>query len=139
MHKFTRYSFIQDNLAVGVFVYYFISLVVSRVGSLLIEPILKKISFVKFAPYADYISASKTDPMLETLSEVNNMYGTFCSMFVLLLLCIAYQSLEANVPRLGRWDKYIIMTLLLVTFLYSYRKQTEYVTKRIEANNPRSK
>ena len=94
MDKFTRYSFIQDNLAVGVFVYYFISLVVSRVGSLLIEPILKKISFVKFAPYADYISASKTDPMLETLSEVNNMYGTFCSMFVLLLLCIAYNRLR---------------------------------------------
>jgi hypothetical protein len=41
--KMTSYSFLQDDIIVGVFVYYFIGLVVSRFGSLFLEPVLKKI------------------------------------------------------------------------------------------------
>ncbi len=134
LNKFTTYSLIQDDLIVGAFVYYFIGLVVSRFGSLLIEPILTKTSFVKFAPYAHFVEASKMDSTLEILSEVNNMYRTLCSMFVLLLLCSAYQSVEVTFSQLGQWNKYILMVILLVTFLCSYRKQTDYVKRRIEAN-----
>jgi hypothetical protein len=132
--KFTTYSLIQDNLVIGVFVYYFIGLVVSRFGSLVIEPILRKTSFVQFAPYAHFVAASKSDPTLEILSEVNNMYRTLASMLVLLLSCSAYQWLEATLPSLKPWDKYTFTILLLIMFLFSYRKQTEYVRKRIEAN-----
>jgi len=134
LDKFTTYSLIQDNLILGVFVYYFIGLVVSRFGSLVIEPILKNTSFVKFAPYAHFVAASKSDSTLEILSEVNNMYRTLASMLVLLLLCSAYQSVETALPLLKPWDKYTITILLLIMFLLSYRKQTEYVRKRIEVS-----
>lgn len=40
--EFTSYSLLQDNLIVGAFIYYFIGLVVSRFGSLVIEPASKK-------------------------------------------------------------------------------------------------
>ena len=46
---FTDYSFLQRDLVVGVFVYYFIGMAVSRFGSLVVEPILKKMSWVTFA------------------------------------------------------------------------------------------
>lgn len=36
------YDLVQENLLVGVFVYYFIGMVISRLGSLLVEPLLKK-------------------------------------------------------------------------------------------------
>lgn len=55
--EITTYSFLQENLIIGVFVYYFIGLVVSRIGSLIIEPILRKLSFLKFADIKDFISA----------------------------------------------------------------------------------
>src|SRR5215467_1053056 len=80
----TSYRFLQSNLVVGVFVYYFFGLVISRVGSLIIEPSLRKVSFVKFASYDDFVAASQKDPKIDVLSEVNDMYRTFCSLFVLI-------------------------------------------------------
>ncbi len=136
LDKFTTYSFVQDNLIIGAFVYYFVGLVISRFGSLVIEPILKKNHFLKFADYTNFVSASKKDLKIEILSEINNMYRTLFSMFVLLLLFSAYQSFELKFPNLGQWNPYIVIILLLVMFLFSYRKQTEYIKKRIEANNP---
>jgi hypothetical protein len=135
LQKVTIYSLVQDSVISNAFVYYFIGLVVSRFGSLVLEPILRKASFVKFAPYAHFVTASKTDPTLVTLSEVNNMYRTLCSMFILLLVCTGYQSVQRAYPPLGAWNEYIVVIVLLVVFLYSYRKQTGYVRKRIEANS----
>jgi hypothetical protein len=84
--ELTRYSFIQQDIVTGVFLYYFIGLVVSRFGSLVIEPLLKRISFLQFVDYKDFTSASKKDDKLELLSEVNNTYRTLCAVFILLLL-----------------------------------------------------
>jgi len=82
--KFTSTNLIFDNLIIGAFLYYFIGLVISRVGSVIIEPLLKRIKFLKFADYKDFVSVSKTDNKLEILSEANNMYRTFVSMFSIL-------------------------------------------------------
>src|SRR3989344_7954495 len=77
LDKFTSYSLTQENLLIGAFVYYFIGLVISRFGSLIVEPFLKSVSFLKFADYVDFVSASKIDSKIEDFSEVNNMYRTF--------------------------------------------------------------
>ena len=132
--QLTGYSFLQDNLIIGAFVYYFIGLVISRFGSLSIEPLLRKLSFLKFANYKDFVSASKKDSKIELLSEINNMYRTLSSMFVLLLLLKLYELIESKVPILKDWSTYILLALLLVMFLFSYRKQTNYITKRIKSN-----
>lgn len=134
-NKLTSYSFIESNLIIAGFVYYFIGLIVSRFGSLIIEPVLKKISFLKFADYKEFISASKKDPKIDLLSESNNMYRTFISMLILLLLLKLYELIELKFQMLKNWNSYILIGLLLIMFLYSYRKQTEYITKRIKANN----
>ena len=60
----TSYRFIQDDIIIGLFLYYFLGLVISRVGSLFIEPILKKTKFVRFADYRRYVSASQADQKL---------------------------------------------------------------------------
>src|SRR5436190_18350950 len=68
----TSYKFVQPDLLVGAFVYYFFGLVISRLGSLVIEPLLKALSFLHFASYEDFIAVSQKDAKLEVLSEVNN-------------------------------------------------------------------
>lgn len=132
--KTTSYKFLQENLAIGVFVYYFIGLVISRIGSLLIEPIFKKFSVLKFADYKDFVAASKKDSKIETLSEVNNMYRTLSSMFLLLLFLKLYESILSTVPMLKNWNPHLLIVGLLTLFLMSYKKQTSYITKRIESN-----
>jgi len=136
LDKFTIYSLTQENLVVGAFVYYFVGLVISRFGSLIIEPFLKSISFLKFADYADFVSASKIDSKVENFSEVNNMYRTFTAMFVLLLLLKGYELLAVKISILGEHTPLILVAVLLTMFLFSYRKQTSYITKRIKASKP---
>lgn len=135
LDKFTNYSFIQENLVIGIFVYYFIGLVISRVGSLVIEPVLRKVSFLKFANYSDFVSASKKDSKIEVFLKTNNMYRTFSSMLILLLLLKLYEFVELAFPILARYNLYILLVFLLIIFLYSYRKQTKYIIDRIKANN----
>lgn len=132
--KITPYVFEAENIVIGVFIYYFIGLIISRVGSLVIEPTLKKISFLKFANYNDFILASKDDSKIEIFSEANNMYRTFCSMFILLLLLKLYSYIESKIASLQEWNSLTIILLLLILFLYSYKKQTNYIRKRIESS-----
>lgn len=132
---FTDYNFVQDNNLIGAFLYYFIGMVISRFGSLFVEPILKKISFLKFVDYKSFVAASKKDEMIELFSEVNNTYRTITALFIILLLVKTYNHFEV------RWDipinitNLIVIVVIFLIFLFSYRKQTNYITKRIKANN----
>src|ERR1700676_3643489 len=74
----------QKDILTAAFFYYFVGLVISRFGSLIIEPLLKAFCFVRFANYKDFVAASQKDPKLEILSEVNNTYRTLASLFTLL-------------------------------------------------------
>ncbi len=133
--QFTDYNFIQDNNLIGAFLYYFIGMAISRFGSLFIEPILKKISFLKFADYKSFVSASQKDEEIELFSEVNNTYRTFISLFVILLLLKLYNHFQSlwNIPQNVTTITLVIFMLLI--FLFSYHKQTSYIKKRIEVLN----
>jgi len=135
LDKFTSFSFIQENIVIGAFVYYFAGLIISRFGSLILEPVLKKLSFIRFAEHQDFVSSSKQDPKVETLLEASNMYRTFTAMFFLLLLFKLYNFLSVKFPILNELSIYILVALLLVMFLFSYRKQTGYISKRVKVNN----
>jgi len=131
--KFTRFSLIQPDIIVGAFVYYFIGLVISRLGSLLLEPFLKLVRFVKFADYDKYVAACKVDEKIDVLSEQNNSYRTLAAVFACLLLVKAYEMLESRVAFLTHRGTLVAIALLLMMFLLSYRKQTKYITKRVKA------
>ena len=134
----THYSFIQQDIVLGIFLYYFIGLVISRFGSLVIEPFLKRISFLKFADYKDFVAASKKDEKVELFSEINNTYRTLCACFTLLILLKIFASLESKLLFLKEWAALLLVVVLLIVFLLAYKKQTGYVTKRIKANDSKN-
>ncbi|MCB2203474.1 hypothetical protein KQI65_01900 [bacterium] len=130
----TKYQFASDDLLQAVFVYYFFGLIISRIGSIIVEPLLKAVRFVKFAPYEDFLTASKKDEKLEVLSETNNMYRTLCALALALCLLKSYEVLSKIYPVIADWGVEALVFGLVVLFLFSYRKQTLYITKRIENN-----
>ncbi|MFY7814014.1 MAG: hypothetical protein ACOVRK_02370 [Chryseobacterium taeanense] len=91
--NFCGYNLIQKDILIGVFLYYFIGMIVSRFGSICLEPFLKWINFLKFESYKDFVVASQKDSKIELLSEVNNTYRTLISMLLLALLSKVYASL----------------------------------------------
>lgn len=134
----STYSLTSLNILIGVFIYYFLGLVISRIGSLILDPILKKIGFIKFVSYADFVAGTKNDSKIEVLSEMNNMYRTLCAMVLLIVLVKLYDHLTIAFPILIEFTTYIATFALLVLFLFSYRKQTEYIKKRVTINTTSS-
>lgn len=132
--KMTRYPIIQQDLVVGFFLYYFIGMVISRFGSIVIEPLLKKISLIEFTNYNDYVMASKKDLKIELFSEINNTYRTILSLLILLIFLKIYETLEINFNFPQAFTVMLTIVLLVVLFLLSYRKQTSYIKKRITSN-----
>jgi len=132
--KFANLNLVFDDFIIGVFAYYFTGLIISRFGSFVIEPFLKFIGFIKFSDYKDFIEASKNDSQIEVLFESNNMYRTLISMFTLLFLTIGFQKIVDKWDFLRNNQEAIFLSILLVLFLFSYRKQTNYITKRIKTN-----
>ncbi len=130
--EITNYRFLQSDIVVGLFLYYFMGLVVSRIGSLVVEPLLRKARFLETAPYSDFIDASKKDDKIKTLSEVNNSYRTFVATFLSLLLVKVTELLSDRFPVMGENITLIIVILLFTGFVYSYRKQNSYVVSRIK-------
>jgi hypothetical protein len=128
-------NLVLENNFLGAFLYYFIGMVISRFGSVIIEPFLKKIKFIKFSEYKKYVQASKQDEKIELLSEVNNTYRTFVSMLLLLFLLKVYKHFNFLHWHISHKISYpIVLAFLFILFVYSYRKQTNYITKRINAN-----
>jgi len=133
--SFSEYNLIQQDLIIGLFFYYFIGMVISRIGSVFVEPVLKKFKFLQFEEYGKYLSASDKDTKLEALVEANNVYRTFVSVFLCLLLLKFYSVIEQILPFLAIIQEWLLILLLLVLFLFSYRKQTNYISSRIRKNS----
>ena len=132
--EISGYNLIQENNFVGAFLYYFAGMVVSRFGSIIIEPVLKWIKFLKFKEYGAFVAASKVDQKIELLSEVNNTYRTILSMLV--LVCSEYLYLYIKKQYSIEHSTTLVMATIFTTFLFlfAYRKQTAYISKRIESN-----
>jgi succinate-acetate transporter protein len=123
----------QRDIIIGLFLYYFCGLVISRIGSLILEPALKKVSFVTFASYRDFVRVSTKDPTVEILSEVNNMYRTLSALFFVLLVIKPFEIVMRWFNLNADTAVYILFVILFVLFALSYRKQTKYITQRVEA------
>ena len=120
------------DILTRLILYYFIGLCISRVGSVVIEPFLKKLKFVRYAPYSRYLRACDKDAEMSVMLEVNNTYRTLTAAFVLLPLSMAIEA-GANSLNLSIIEKYVAMSLaLLVLFGFAYRKQTSFVRQRVE-------
>lgn len=123
----------EDWYLMGI-VFYFVGMVNNRFGSLVVEPLLKCSHFVEFAPYKNFVSAEKKDTKITTLSMENNIFRSYVSVFTLSLLAYGYKFGLNIVVSCPISEKLLLIILLLMLFAFSYRKQTNYVKKRVEAN-----
>lgn len=137
LNVITPYNIIGKDIFTDLFKFYFIGLVISRIGSIIIEPLLRKMKILKFADYSDFINASKTDSKIDLLSEVNNMYRTILSAIALLLLAKLWNTIEINYAIDTKITLLLIVAFMGFLFLFSYVKQTNYIKRRID--NTKSK
>ena len=123
------------NVGEDIVVYYFMGLIINRIGSLVVEPILKILHFIKYASYADFVEAAKSDAKIDTLLEMNNYTRSLLTCFLLLPAVRILQVLSSYWTWFSLNWEWCAIALLAVLFLFAYRKQTNYVHKRVAAVN----
>lgn len=120
---------------------YFFGILIGRIGSLIVEPVLEKTKIVRRANYKDYVSAEKVDSEIKVLSEVNTMYRNMATVFFVLLVILGIQFIfgdnailiiEMFKANFMNNTKIYISISSFVLLVLAYRKQTNYITKRIE-------
>ena len=121
----------QNSILTEFFIIYFLGLLASRIGSLLIEPLCKKLNIIQMASYEDFIKAESRDKKIEILSSVNNMYRTFISVFILYIFYRITGYIAIQYTRPSQFVETGIIIALLVIFSLSYHKQTNYIRKRV--------
>lgn len=113
-------------------IYYAAGLTVSRIGSLVLEPLLRAARLVQYGDYGKYVAASQKDKKIEVLVEQSNTYRTIAGgIFCLLMVW----PVKWAVVRSGLSDVWATNLLLfggLALFVLSYRKQSDYVRKRVD-------
>ena len=129
-------NFLMNSWIENIIICYFIGMILSRIGSLIIEPILHKFK-VKYKPYSEYVEASKDDSTIPILLETNNMYRTFIVVFGGLAFYKAYLYLEQFIMRnnstvFNEIKQFIFLIALTVLFIASFVKQTGFIRSRIE-------
>lgn len=132
--KWTIYDFQVENIILGVFLYYFVGMTISRIGSLWIEKILKKSKLVKFSDYNDFVVCSKKDDKINLFSEINNTYRTLISLGFCLLIIKIYSELDRAFAIPEIYTTLILLIFTILLYVLSYQKQTQYINKRIKAN-----
>jgi Na+/melibiose symporter-like transporter len=110
-------------------------LIINLIGSLAVEPILKKFCFIKYMPYPVFAKAAKADSKIDTLSEMNNITRTLLSCILLLPVMQMLQVFSIKWTWFSLKWGWGAIAFLFMLFLFAYRKQTDYVRKRVEAVN----
>jgi len=127
----TPHKLVQNDIVVTLFFYYFIGLIISRIGSIIIEPVITGEWFAPHAKYEDYLSALDMDESIATLSEQNNMYRTIISLMFTIIGVLIYDWLVNAYLWIDYLSTYIILGILIILFLLAYKKQTAYIVKRV--------
>ncbi len=128
----TSYSeVLMDRITVleEIVIIYFTGLVLSRIGSLIIETILLKSSLIKPLNSKDYIQKSKDNLKLEIIFEAMNMYRTLASMSLVLFILTLIEYFSH--PEFSAQTLVFTLTefLLFVLFSFAYSKQRKKVLK----------
>lgn len=130
-----KYLVGYDFMSVGtlelIVIFYFAGMINSRVGSLILEPFLKKVKWVTFRDHHSFVEAEQKDKKINSLVEVNNMYRSIISVAFMALLVKLYYSVEQHWD-FGNVSEWVLLVAILVLFAFAYKKQTKYIVSRID-------
>lgn len=122
-----------DNTLLLLFFMYFIGMCISRIGSIILEPIFKMTSFLENEPYIEYLKACEKDEKIIELLETSSLYRTLSSGFAISSITLTVININdgLSIYNSAQDIKFLLSIFLFILFSFSYRKQTKYIAKRI--------
>ena len=113
---------VNENIWWFLLASYVVGIILSRIGSLLIEEVFKKMGFIKGYNVGNYIAKRKEDDMVETLLSFANLYRSFCALSIVLIIV----TMVKGYGFCDYWHYFLLEVLLLLLFAFSFCKQYNY-------------
>lgn len=127
---FLEIDFLDYNLLILLFVFYLIGMIISRIGSLIIEPVMVKSRILKRRDYEDFAKAETKDKKIALLSEQSNTYRSLTALFLTVFISFIISSISGY--KSFCLSYFILAFLGLILFICSFVKQNNYINKRID-------
>lgn len=105
---------------------YSCGMIISRIGSLIVEELFKKFGWIKKYDVQKYSESLKHNVMTGILLEICNTYRTLCAMWLILFVLTMFVDLE-----ICRYKLLFIEAILIILFAFSFVKQHNYFTENI--------
>lgn len=122
----------SDKIVDRLIWYYFVGLAISRIGSIVVEPMLKAAKIVRYSEYSHFITASSKDEKLAILVEVSNTYRTLLAMLATLAATFAGNSIANHLGWSTPTRELILFAAAILLFGFSFRKQSDFISRRVE-------
>lgn len=132
LKTFVGYDFISVGIIELLIVFYFSGMVIGRIGSLIIEPVLRIMKIVDNRNHKLYVAAEQKDKKISSISETNNIYRSIITVVFTVLIIKIYRAAFELQWDFGRLQEWLLLIALLFLFVFAYRKQTKYLVSRID-------
>lgn len=107
---------------------YVTGVILSRIGSVVIEGIMKKFSYIKKYDVQRYLIKRKDDDLVETLLSFANLYRSFSAVFLVLPII----SILCGYNPFKYYLIYFLYIMLLILFINSFYKQYKYFCNAVD-------
>ena len=110
----------------------------NRLGSLVIDPLLRRVKFLKPKKYDAFVASERTDKKLETLVANHGLYRTF---FTAGLVYLVLNAVSVRFPSVATASQLVFVLFVIagmVVFLFAFRKEDGYIHTRITAAKARA-
>ena len=112
-------NFFDKRFFVQIALLYIIGVILCRIGSLIVQPIMEMLRIINMKEYNKYLKYS--DDTIKKMQRTANEYRTYTAMFFLLML-------------ITQNDKTLLYTFLTLLFGVSYKKQLDFIQQRLVYN-----
>jgi len=120
-----------DDLGAFLLVSFVAGVTANRLGSLILDPLLRKAKFLRPKDYRSFLIREKDDQKLDSLVANSGLYRTFFTAGAIYLLALAFSAITTYLTKQGLFTAFVIAGM--VVFLFALKKEDGYIHSRIEA------
>lgn len=106
----------------------------NRLGSLILDPLLRRSSFLKPKDYRSFLTREKADQKLDALVANSGLYRTFFTAGFLYLAALILSPITDEVSDRTIFTVFVVAGMMV--FLFALRKEDGYIHSRIDADKP---
>lgn len=120
-----------DDIGAFLLVAFVAGVTANRLGSLILDPFLRRTKFLKPKDYRSFLIREKDDPKLDSLVANSGLYRTFFTAGAIYMLALTLSAITVYMTKQDFFTAFVVGGMIV--FLFALKKEDGYIHSRIEA------